>query len=225
MSNWDDVKKNVGEKAATLVEDGMHIGLGTGSTAKWVIESLSKRVKEGLKIKAIATSKESERLALAGGIELLDPCVVTELDLCIDGADELAPDMSMIKGRGGALWREKIVATMAREMIVIIDETKLVKKLGEKAKLPVEVSFFGKEATLKEIEALGFKGAFRKEGVALYKTDAANAIIDLDTLLSEDLRDQHKKLIGVPGVIETGLFFDLAKRAVVGYRDGRVEVV
>lgn len=225
MSNWDDVKKNVGKKAATLVEDGMHIGLGTGSTAKWVIESLSKRVKEGLKIKAMATSKESERLALAGGIELLDPQIVTELDLCIDGADELAPDMSMIKGRGGALWREKIVATMAREMIVIVDETKLVKKLGEKAKLPVEVSFFGKEATLKEIEALGFKGDFRKEGAALYKTDAANAVIDLDTLLSEDLRDQHEKLIGVPGVIETGLFFDLAKRAVVGYTDGRVEVI
>jgi len=225
MSNWDDVKKNVGEKAASLVEEGMHIGLGTGSTAKWVIESLSKRVQQGLKISAIATSKESEELARAGGIPLLDPETVTELDLCIDGADELSVDKSMIKGRGGALWREKIVAKMAREMVVIIDETKLVKKLGEKAKLPIEVSFFGKEATLKEIEALGFKGAFRKEKAVLYKTDSGNAIIDLDVFLSEDLRAQHTKLINVPGVIETGLFFDLAKRVVVGYRDGSTKVI
>lgn len=224
MSDWDDVKKNVGQKASELVSSGMCIGLGTGSTARFVIEALAEKKREGLEFSAVATSKESEALGQKLGIDFLDPKKVKALDLCIDGADEINSDHMMIKGRGGALWREKIVATMSKQMIVIVDESKLVKKLGEKAKLPLEVAPFGMEATAIEVERLGLKGAFRTEGSELYETDGGNLIFDLEQKEIHDPKKLHAQLLLIPGVIETGLFFDLPIKAFVGFKDGSIDV-
>jgi ribose 5-phosphate isomerase A len=223
MSDWEDVKKNVGNRAAELVRSGMSIGLGTGSTARFVIEALAEKKRSGLNFKAVATSKESEALGKKHGIDFVDPKEVCKLDLCIDGADEITPDHLMIKGRGGALWREKIVAKMSKQMIVIVDETKLVDQLGQKAKLPIELALFGMKATACEIEQLGYVGTFRKNGDNLYLTDSGNVIFDLEQKVLSDPKTLHTQLLHIPGVIETGLFFDLPIEAYVGFKDGRVE--
>src|SRR5690554_5370842 len=146
-----NVKKMVAESAVELIQDGMTVGLGTGSTAYWAIKRLGDKIKEGIKIKAIATSKESELLARELGIPIVNFSDVDHIDITIDGADEVDPEINLIKGGGGALLREKIVANASRKLIIIIDETKLVKKLG-KFPLPVEVIPFGIKVTRSEIE-------------------------------------------------------------------------
>lgn len=211
-------KKAAGAAAAALVTDGMKVGIGTGSTASHFISALITRVKEGLQISAIATSQESSDMAKAGGIPLLNPAQVDHLDIAIDGADEVDPQKRLIKGGGGALLREKIVASMANEMVVIVDHTKLVDKLGTFG-LPIEVLPFGIQHTL---EQLGPNAQLRNGFV----TDNGNFIVDLafDDLL-EDPEEIDSHLKTIPGVIETGFFFDLAGRLLVGQPDGSVEVL
>lgn len=210
-------KKAAGFYAAGLVQDGMRIGIGTGTTVFYLIEALSQRVKEGLKIEALATSRESESLAREGGIPLLSPLEVDKLDLAIDGADEIDPQKRMIKGGGGALLREKITAYMASEMVVIVDSSKVVDKLG-KFPLPVEILPFGYEATLAKIR---YKGQIRKKEGQIFVTDNGNYIFDIH--LEGSPEEVQKNLIEIPGVIETGLFFHVAGRVVIGYPDGHVE--
>ncbi len=221
----DDVKKQIGIFAAELVKDQMIIGLGTGSTAYFFIEHLSERVQKGLKIQAVASSKRSYDQASANGIKMLDIESLTSIDMTIDGADEVDPQKRMIKGGGGALLREKIVATMSKEMIVIIDESKLSDRLGRHL-LPVEVIPFAHHFTHYQLTQLGYKGAFRldKEG-NLYLTDNGNFIIDIkiDPNACDPEKD-HQRMIAIPGVVETGFFFNLAKQVIIGYNDGRVEV-
>lgn len=221
----DTIKKTVAYKAAELIENGMHIGLGTGSTIFFFIERLVQRCKEGLKIRAIASSEQSLRQAKTGGIPLLDIDTVTALDLTVDGADEIDPQKRMIKGGGGAHVREKIVATMSREMIVVIDESKLVPALG-KRKLPVEVLPFARNAILHHIGKAGYKGEFRKKSDgSLFITDNGNLLIDIhfDTPRKNPEQD-HETLIHVPGVVDTGFFFNLAGRVIVGFADGQVVI-
>ncbi|MBS0606915.1 MAG: ribose-5-phosphate isomerase RpiA [Parachlamydiales bacterium] len=221
----DAVKKAVGYKAAELVEDGMLIGLGTGSTAYFFIEKLVQRCQEGLKIRAIASSLQSHNLAKKGKIPLLDIDAITSLDMTVDGADEIDPQKRMIKGGGGALVREKIVASMSKEMIVIVDEGKCVDKLGS-AKLPVEVISFASHATLRRIANLGYHGEFRKNADnSLFVTDNGNQIIDIHfNEPRNNPEEDHEALMHIPGVVDTGFFFHLAGRVVIGFFDGQIVI-
>jgi ribose 5-phosphate isomerase A len=219
------IKKAVGYKAAEFVENGMRVGIGTGTTVFYFIERLIQRCKEGLKIQALSSSERSKQLALGGNIPLLDSTLTTLLDLTVDGADEIDPKKRMIKGGGGALVREKIIAAMSHEMIVIVDESKLVPSLG-KCKLPVEVIPFGMSATLEHLCKAGYQGEFRKKSDgSLYLTDNGNLIIDVHFgSVRENPEADHETLIHLPGVVETGFFFNLAGRTVVGFADGQVIV-
>lgn len=223
MSN-DKAKQVAGYKAAELVEHNMKVGLGTGSTAYFFIERLIQRCQEGLKIQAIATSKKSTEQAKAGNIPLIDSSELIQLDLDVDGADEIDINKQMIKGGGGALFREKIIASSAKEMIVVIDESKLVEKLG-KHLLPIEISTYGYAYIVKEIQNLGVFGDIRKDNDKFYVTDNQNYIYDVNIEnYSDDFQNLDKKIKNIPGVVETGFFWNLAQRVVIGYSDGRVEV-
>jgi ribose 5-phosphate isomerase A len=221
----DTIKKAVGYKAAELVQDGMHIGLGTGTTVFYFIERLIHRCQQGLNIRAVASSQRSLVQAKQGRIPLLRVEEVTSLDLTVDGADEIDSEKRMIKGGGGALVREKIVASMSQEMIVIVDESKLVSSLG-KSKLPVEILPFARTATMHHITKAGYQGEFRKKSDGgLYITDNGNLIIDIhfQTLREDPEKDEHT-LRKIPGVVDTGFFFHLAGRVIVGFEDGQVVI-
>lgn len=219
------IKKKLGEAAAHLVKDGMIVGLGTGSTAECFIESLIRRVElEKLNIQAVASSKRSAELAKAGKIILLDINDAPRIDLTIDGADEIDPQKRLIKGAGGALLREKILAANSSEMIVIADESKCVKQLG-KTKLPVEIVPFGSAKTRQKIESLDWRGAWRtnEKSKELFVTDNGHFLLDLAFTkpLAEPERVQDE-LKAIPGVVDTGLFFHLAGRILIGGADGRI---
>lgn len=223
MSN-DKAKQLAGYAAANLVQDGMKIGIGTGSTVFYFIERLIQRCSDGLKITAIATSEQSAKLAKEGGIALLTPDQLTTLDLDIDGADEIDLDKQMIKGGGGALFREKIIAKASQEMIVIVDQNKIVNRLGTHP-LPVEIAFYGYRATIKKLQELHLQGHLRMKGNQFYHTDNGNLIFDIDLKsYKEDFRQLDQKILAITGVIETGFFWDLAKRVVIGYSDGQVKI-
>lgn len=220
----EKMKKHVGYKAAELIENGMLVGLGTGSTVFYFIERLIQRVKEGLSIRVVSSSIASENQAKKGGIPLADVNTITTLDLTVDGADEITAEKEMIKGGGGALLREKILANISREMVVIIDEGKVVKKLG-KHPLPVEILPFAQEAIIDKIKKLGFHGTLRgynKDG--LFITDNGNLIYDIHfESLRDDPEKDHEKLLRVPGVLETGFFLAFAGRVYIGKQDGTVD--
>ncbi len=221
----EEIKKAVGYRAAELVHDGMVVGLGTGSTAFYLIERLIQRCQEGLCIHAVASSDRSFQQALKGKIPLLDINQISRIDLTLDGADEIDTQKRMIKGGGGALVREKIMAAMSREMVVIVDESKLVSSLG-KCKLPVEIIPFATRATLHHIEKAGYQGALRQDKDSkLYVTDNGNYIVDIHFEKRRDNPEKdHETLIHIPGVIDTGFFFHLAGRIVVGFSDGQVVI-
>jgi ribose 5-phosphate isomerase A len=219
------MKRAVGYMAAELIEDGMNVGLGSGSTAFFFIERLIQRCREGLQIRAAASSQHSLHLAQAGGIPLVDIDAAIALDITVDGADEIDPQKRMIKGGGGAHVREKIIANMSRELIIIVDESKLVAELG-RCKLPVEVLPFAHHATLHHIEKAGYKGTFRtaKDG-SLFVTDNHNLIIDIHFEKTRaHPEEDHETLIHLPGVVDTGFFFHLAGRVIVGFADGQVVI-
>ena len=218
----EKAKKSAGEKVVDFIQDHMVVGIGSGSTVSYFLEHLGERCRRGLKIKAVASSFSSAKLAEAEKIPLLDPCAITSLDIMVDGADEIDAEKRMIKGGGGALLREKILACSSHEMVVIVDETKVVEKLG-KGRLPVEILPFAYPLTIKKIP---YRGEVRKkdDGILFY-TDNGNLIYDIEfDCLRENPEEDHEKLINIPGVIETGFFFGLADTVLVGYADGRVEL-
>ncbi len=215
----------VAEAAVEFIEDGMIVGLGTGSTACWAIQKIGERVSEGLKIKAVATSKASELLAKELKIPLVDLSDIDHVDLTIDGADEVDPDLNLIKGGGGALLREKMVATASRELIIVVDETKLVEKLGT-FPLPVEVVPFGVEFTRRRIEKLGCKTSIRMRNEKdYYQTDNGNYIIDCEFGRIEDPEELNQALNMIPGVVENGLFIKLAARVLAGRKNGEIDII
>jgi len=225
--DFSKIKKKLGERAALLVKKGMIVGLGTGSTAECFIESLAHRIeREGLSFQAVASSKCSAELARKRKITLLDIDEAPRIDLTIDGADEIDPQKRLVKGAGGALLREKILAANSFEMVVIADESKLVSHLG-KTKLPIEIVPYGAEFSKSRIESLGYKGIWRSAqggSKELFVTDNGNFLFDLSftaPLVSPERT--HSELREIPGVVDTGLFFHLAKRILIGYADGRVE--
>lgn len=212
--------------ALELVKEGMHIGLGTGSTAGYFIKRLIAKCRRGFAIRAVATSVSSERIAREGGIPLLDIETISHLDLTVDGADEVDPKRELIKGAGGALVREKIIASMSKKLIIVVDEQKCVDQLGHRL-LPVEVVPFAKEATRAQIASLGLSGNYRmNEDGTPFVTDNQNWIFDI-TFPSPPHHPQelHDKLLHIPAVVDTGFFFNLATTIVVGKPDGTTEKV
>jgi ribose 5-phosphate isomerase A len=221
----ETAKKAAGEKAAALIQNGMVVGLGTGTTAAYFIQSLIHKCHQGLEIQAVASSDQSFKLAKAGNIPLIDINTIEAIDLTVDGADEIDPQKQMIKGGGGALLREKIVACMSREMVVIVDETKVVDRLG-KCKLPVEIIPFGHPATIRKLNHLGYRGALRQTAEKkLFVTDNGNYIYDIH-LNPQKCRpiEDHEMIIQIPGVVETGFFFNIAGRVIVGFLDGQAVI-
>lgn len=219
-----NVKQLAAEKAVEYVQDGMKVGLGTGSTAYWAIRKLGERVREGLKITAVATSQASEDQARELGIPLVAFGEVDSLDLTIDGADELDGALQLIKGGGGALLREKIVAMGSTRMIVVADESKAVTTLG-KFPLPVEIVPFAWEWTVADLAKLGCKPELRRSGGALYKTDNGNYIADCRFEAIDSAADLALALQRIPGVVEHGLFIGIADMAVIGKNDGTIEII
>ncbi|MBD2870816.1 ribose-5-phosphate isomerase RpiA [Paenibacillus arenilitoris] len=217
-----ETKRIAAERAVEYVGDGMVVGLGTGSTAYWAIQKLGARVKEGLRVKAIATSIESEALARELGIPILSFAdLAGEIDLTIDGADEVDADNHLIKGGGGALLREKIVAKASRELIVIVDQSKLVDRLGD-FPLPVEIVPFGCEMTLRHVSELGCKPVLRTRGDEPFRTDNGNYIADCAFGAIHDPGLLETRLNGIPGVVENGLFVGMSSKVIVGCGNGDV---
>ncbi|WP_449600861.1 ribose-5-phosphate isomerase RpiA [Paenibacillus sp. Marseille-Q9583] len=219
-----NVKQLAAEKAVEYVEDGMKVGLGTGSTAYWAIRKLGERVSEGLKITAVATSRASEDQARELGIPLVAFGDIDSLDLTIDGADELDSSLQLIKGGGGALLREKIVASNSTRMIVIADEGKVVNTLG-KFPLPVEIVPFAWEWTVAELAKLGCQPELRRSGEELYKTDNGNYIADCRFEAIEAAPKLALTIQNIPGVVDHGLFIGIAAMAIVGKLDGTIEII
>jgi ribose 5-phosphate isomerase A len=212
----DDAKKQAAEKAIEFVSDGQIVGLGTGSTSKFAIEGLARRVKEGLNIKGVATSIATERMASELGIPITDLNEVPAIDIVIDGADEIDDRFDMIKGGGGALTREKLVALAASRRIYIVDESKLVQTLGAKWSVPVEVLPFAWRFSSSKIEALGCVPNLREKGDRPYETDNGNYILDcaFGPIADAPALEQQVKLL--PGVVEVGLFIGIANVLIIG---------
>jgi ribose 5-phosphate isomerase A len=222
-SEQNDWKKAAAEAAAALVEDGMVLGLGTGSTAALFIEALGRRLAaDGLRIAAIPTSRRTEELAQASGIPLSSFAEHAQIDLTVDGADEIERGtVCLIKGHGGALLREKIVAAASRRMVVIADETKLVDCLGSLVSVPVEVVRFGWQATARRLGKIGGNPSLRlgKDNTP-YVTDGGNFIMDCAFGPITEPKDVAHQLDHIVGLVEHGLFWGYASEAIVAGRNG-----
>ncbi len=231
LSPIDKAKFVAAKRAAEMIEDGMRVGLGTGSTAAWLVRCLGDLVQnEGLRITAVPTSSRTAALARDAGIHVVSLDEAKWLDLTIDGADEVDPDLNLIKGGGGAHLQEKIVATASDQMVVIADASKMVDTLGA-FPLPVEVLPFGWqssqaliEETLVSMDVMGRRSTLRMNGGAPFVTDEGNYILDLHLKRIGNARQLALVLNQIPGVIENGLFIDICDTVVIGYGDGRVEV-
>ncbi len=214
----DSWKQLAGTAAAELVEDGMLLGIGTGSTAVYLIYALAQRMQAGLHIVgAVSTSEATTQLANSLGIPLTDLDTHPILDLAIDGTDEIDDQLRLIKGGGGALLREKVVASAARRFVVIGDVTKRVTQLGSKMPLPVEVVPFARTPVFKHLEALGAEVRLRRLAGQTFITDNNNVILDcIFPGGITDPSDLHARIKWIVGVVETGLFLNLAEQAIIG---------
>lgn len=208
--------------AVAMVEDGMVVGLGTGSTAAFAIEGLIARVRAGLKIVGIPTSERSAAQARDGGIALTDFAHHTKVDLTIDGADEIARgSLDLIKGLGGALLREKIVAAASARLVIVADEPKLVDGLGGTVPVPVEVAGFGWQTTAVRLERLGARAVLRQAADgSVFVTDGGNPILDCHFGAIGDPAALEREISMVVGVVETGLFIGMAATALVATPNG-----
>lgn len=218
-----NAKQLAANKAAEFVQDGMVVGLGTGSTAEWAIRQLGQKVQDGLRIRAIATSVRSENLARELGIPLVTFAQIETIDLTIDGADEVDPQLNLIKGGGGSLLREKIVAAASTTFIVIVDESKLVPCLGT-FPLPVEVVPFGWEMTARALRQLGGTPTLRMAAGNPFVSDNGHYILDCAFGAIDRPDALSSRINAMPGVVENGLFTGMANRVVVGHADGTVTV-
>lgn len=224
MDAITQAKKAAGEKAAALVQPGMLVGLGTGSTAYWAIEKIGQMVKEGLNIQAVATSIASEKQAISLGIPITSFSEIQQLDLDIDGADEISEDGQLIKGGGGSLLREKIVALASRHRVIVGDERKYVKTLG-KFPLPVEVVPFGWELVFKTLQVLNGHPTLRTREDKPYITDNSNYIIDCSFGVIREPAHLHQQLKALTGVVETGLFLNMKPTVIIAYENGDVKTI
>jgi len=231
LSPIDRAKFVAAKRAAQYVRSGMKVGLGTGSTAAWLVQCLGEMIRdEGLQIKGVPTSSRTAQLAKDVGIEVISLDEAKSLDLTIDGADEYDAELNLIKGGGGALLQEKIVATASERMVVIADASKKVETLGA-FPLPIEVIPFGwqtskalVEEALIGMDVLGRTTSLRMNGDAPYVTDEGNHILDLHLNRIGDARQLSIVLNQIPGIVENGLFIDICDTVVIGFGDGKVQV-
>ncbi|HET7467634.1 MAG TPA: ribose-5-phosphate isomerase RpiA [Candidatus Dormibacteraeota bacterium] len=219
LSEQDDLKRAAAEKALELVRDGMLLGLGSGSTVRYFTEGVGRLVARGMKVLGVPTSRATAELAAANGIAVVQE-IVGQVDLAVDGADEVDPNLSLIKGRGGALFREKLVAAAARRFVVVVDESKVVDRLGAGV-LPVEVLPFLWRTTAERLAGLCSGLKVRGGEDAPYVTDNGNLILDLS--FEDGIADAGSlasSLKAVTGVVEHGLFIGLAGECIVAGSDG-----
>ena len=217
----EELKKLAGEKALDHIEDGMILGLGTGSTVEYTLRKLGQLVKDGLKIQGIPTSVHTKRIAKEENIPLTTLEEHPDIDVTIDGADEVDSYLNLIKGGGGALTREKIIAFNSKKVIIVIDDSKVVKALGIDFPLPVEVVKFGWSSVKRVLEELGCEVTLRNimENEP-YITDNGNYILDCDFERIENPEQIEMQINNIPGVVENGLFIDLVDEVIVGGKQG-----
>ncbi len=220
-TDLDALKRAAALKAVEYVQDGMVVGLGTGSTAKHLVLALGDKVKAGMKLRAVPTSQETAALAKQCGITLIDSDNRWSIDVAIDGADQVDPSFNLIKGGGGALLKEKIVATSAKQFIVLVDYTKQVPVLGGSFPLPIEVVPFGWGSTAREIETLtNSKVALRERNDTPFTTESGNLILDVHIERIDRPQELESALNLIPGVVETGLFVGRTDVLIVGTASG-----
>lgn len=216
-------------QALELIEDGARVGLGTGRTAAAFITALGARVRQGLRVAAVPTSRDSARLARDVGIPLINLREEVLLDLVVDGADEVAPNLDLVKGWGGALVQERIVASASRRQVILVGREKLVAALGERGRIPVEVIPLARGPVTRQLMALGLVAAVRSDADGTRPLLTENGNVTLDCAVTEPLGDGcaaralEAALLAIVGIVDTGLFLGTAERVLVGYPDGRVE--
>jgi ribose 5-phosphate isomerase A len=221
----DELKRAAAARAVELVENGMVLGLGSGTTAAFVVRELAGRVARGLDVVAIPTSEETAALARQLGIRLATFAEHRRIDLAIDGADEVhRGTLDVIKGRGGALLREKIVATASARFVVVVDNGKLVDRLGMRMPVPVEVVRFGWQATAAALEGLGAAPRLRERGEQVFVTDGGNVILDCRLETIDDPAEIERRLNAPVGVVENGLFVGRTSQVIVASESG-VEIM
>ena len=226
------VDPSVHASAATAVElitDGARIGLGSGRAVSAFIAMLGSRCSEGMRVSGVATSRATAEQAEKAGITLIELEEGMPLDIAIDGADEVAPNLDLIKGWGGALVRERIVAAASRRQVIIVGAEKLVRRLGERGRLPLEVIPFAKSLVINAVRSLGLRPSLRLDDTGVQALMSENGNLTLDCTPSEPLRDAsaarelERALLAIAGVVDTGLFLGTAERVLVGHPDGRVD--
>lgn len=216
-----NLKEVVGKEAVKYVEDGMIVGLGTGSTVFYFVHALADKVKEGLNIQMVSTSIQTVELAKSLGLNIKELEEIEHIDLAVDGVDEIDKNFNAIKGGGAALFREKIVADIAKEVIWIYDESKDVEKLG-KFNLPVEILPFGYSHTVRKLTEAGLNPVIRKKDGEILITDNHNYIADLHLGYGFDIEEVKEKLANIVGVVEHGLFLNMCKLCIKGTPEGAI---
>jgi len=219
MELREEMKRKAGEKAVEYIKDGMIVGLGTGSTVKYTILKLGELVKDGLDIIGIPTSIATEKLAKERGIKLGSIDDYQVIDLTIDGADEVDRNLNLIKGGGGALLREKMIAHASKYEIIVVDESKVKDVLGN-FPLPIEIVRFGHKRTMNVLSTLGCNPNLRVRDGKIFITDNGNYIVDCKFDKIENPKDLERTIDEIPGVVEVGLFVGLANKIIVGKKDG-----
>lgn len=218
-----NLKKLVAEKAVNdYVKDGMIVGLGTGSTAAFAIKKIGELIANGMKLTCVATSIQTEDLATEYGINVVPLCDVDHVDVTIDGADEVDPQLQLIKGLGGALLREKIVAAATVTEIIIADESKIVEKLGTKAPLPVEVVPYGHNRTAFALKKQGCEPTLRKINGEVFRTDSGNFIYDCRFQSIDSPFFLESRINVIPGVVDNGLFLNTASVVLISHPNGTI---
>jgi ribose 5-phosphate isomerase A len=225
MSDEIEERKRAAARAAVeLVTDGMVLGLGTGSTAAMALMALAERIKGGLRVVGVPSSKATEELARLLAIPLTTLDEHTTLDLTIDGADEVDPALNLIKGAGGALLREKVLASASRRLAIVVDDSKLVSQLGLRAALPVEVVPFALPVVTARLDGFGLRPAPRYRAGRLAVTDNGNHIVDCRTGPIADAAALDARLRGLPGVVDHGLFLGMTSIVFIGQARGAVSI-
>ena len=225
MLTTDEIKKLVAEHALSKVPDNAVVGLGSGTTAYYFTLALAEKVKQGFSVKGVPTSNVIKTLAMEQGIPVVELNDVTTIDITVDGADEIDPLLQLIKGGGGALLQEKMVAAASKELVIIADYSKLVKRLG-KFPLPVEVIPYGWKQVQQVIEKqYAIKTSLRQQDQQPYVTDHGHYILDCSFKKIKDAASLAVELNQIPGVVEHGLFIDMADEVIVGNKDGSLKVL
>lgn len=215
-------KDSAARAAVERISNGMTVGLGSGTTAELAIRQIAEQVKAGLEIRTVASSRKSEALARSLGIPVADPEEVDQIDLAIDGADEVDAELNLLKGGGGSLLREKVIAYASQSFVVIADESKRVMRLGMRA-VPLEVTPFGLSFTARHLARMGGSPSLRQDGGQPFVTDNGNLIIDCRFLSVDDPATLDVRLKMIPGIVETGLFANkIVTSVIIGSADGSV---